>query len=267
MKKRKLGKNRGIWCGTVVSDLELNHELKKMEDGQEKVIERFYTMTVSVELKDRKGDLKDSSNLPVIISESNLKELDEKPEMGKIVFLKGSWRTYDKTEGISHGTRLEQNVFVKVIEVHDEPPVKTRNKFEFEGVLVKKLYEIDRDEEGKPLRDENGKLKAKLDENDNMKYTTRKNKEGFRVNDFIVAINRPNGSDYVPSISYGRLATYIAKDIPIGAEVEGSGYIRSRYYESRGQERVAYEAVITYLKLIDDEDENIDEEKEIKENN
>lgn len=251
MKKRKLGKNRGIWCGVVISELELSHELKRQEDDT--VIERFFKFDVETEIKNKKGELKDQSTLPVIISETKLNELDEKLEVGKIVFLKGSWRTYDHSHPQDVKTRLEQNIYVKSIEIHNDYSVKTRNKFEFEGVLVKKLFEIERDAEGNPIKDDQGRLIPKKDENGNMKYTVRKNKEGQVVNDIIVAINRPNGSDYVPCIAFRKLANFIAEEIEVGSEVEGYGYIRTRHYEFRGENRVAYEAVVTSLNVKTEE--------------
>lgn len=257
MKKRKLGKNRGIWCGVVVSKLELSHELKKQDDDT--VIERFFKFDVETEIKNKKGELKDASILPVIISETKLNELEQRPEVGKIVFLKGSWRTYDHPNSTDAKKRLEQNIYVKSIEVHNDYPVKTRNKFEFEGVLVKKIFEIERDAEGNPLKDEFGRLIPKKDEKGNAKYTVRKNKEGHIVNDFIVAINRPNGSDYVPCIAYRKLANYIAEEVEVASEVEGYGYIRMREYEFAGEKQVAYEAVITSLTVKQTEEEQEEE--------
>lgn len=250
MKKRKLGKNRGIWCGTVATPLEFSHELKNQDTGE--VIERFMKFNVIAEIKNKKGDIINHSKLPAIIAASKLDALEVTVEVGQIVFLKGSWRTYDNSDhnGNSGGTRLEQNIYVNSIEVHEDYPVKTRNKYEFDGVLVKKLFEIERDEKGNKVKDEQGRLVPKKDEEGNLKYTVRKNKaENQTVNDFIVAINRPNGSDYVPCIAYRRLAHFIAEEVEIGAEVSGFGYIRSREYESRGQMQVAYEAVITHLEV------------------
>lgn len=253
MKKRKLGKNRGIWCGVVVSSLTLSHELKKQDE--ELVIERFYKFDVETEIKNKKGELRDRSILPVIISETKLNELERKPEIGTIVFLKGSWRTYDHPNDGDTRKRLEQNIYVKSIELHEEYPVKTRNKFEFEGVLVKKLFEIERDSEGKALKDDQKQLIPRKDENGNLKYTVRKNKEGQIVNDYNIAINRPNGSDYIPCLSYRKLANYIAEEVAIGAEVQGTGYIRMRKYEFGGQTQVAYEAVVTSLEIKKEENE------------
>lgn len=263
MEKRKLGKNRGIWYGIVVSELEFSHEIKDRKTNE--IVEKFYTFDVEVETVDWKGNLINKSVLPITLSETKLSEIKpevqdvtKKLEIGNLVFLRGSWRAYDYRNPKTRKTQLEQNAYVKVIEVHDDYQVKTRNKFEFQGVLVKKLYEFERDENGVPLKDEKGKLISKKDEDGNVKYVVRKNKEGKVVNDFIVAINRPNGSDYIPCIAYKKLANEIAKEIEVGSEIEGSGYIRARYYQSGGAERVAYEAVITNLTPVkNEEEENI----------
>ena len=251
MSKRKLGKNRGIWCGVVVSKLEFSHELKKRDDDT--VIERFYKFDIETEIKTKQGEVIDTSILPVVISETKLNDLEERIEVGKIVFLIGSWRTYDHPDVVDVKKRLEQNIFVKSIEIHKEFSVNTRNKFEFEGVLVKKIFEVERDAENRPLKDAQGKLIPKKDDEGNLKYSVRVNKEGQIVNDMIIAINRYNGSDYVPCIAYRRLASYIAEKVDIASEVVGSGYIRMREYEFAGQKRVAYEAVVTDLTLKKEE--------------
>jgi len=265
MEKRKLGKNRGVWYGTVISAVEFSHEVKDRKSGE--VVERFYTFNIEAEIKDKKGNVVNTSVLPITVPESKLSEIKpeitevtQKVKIGDLVFLKGSWRAYDYRNPNTSRTHLEQNAYIKTIEVHDDFQVRTRNKFEFEGVLVKKLYEFERDENGTPIKDEKGRLVPKTDEEGNIKYVVRKNKEGKIVNDFIVAINRPNGSDYIPCLAYKRLATDIAKEIEVGSEVEGAGYIRARYYQSGGTDRVAYEAVITSLTAKKPEEESETEE-------
>lgn len=266
MKHRKLGKNRGVWCGTVVSGLEFSHELVDRKSGE--VVDRFYNLEIMTEITDKEGQVIDVSNLPVTLSVKKLVNIrpevdnvEEKLMTGDIVFIKGSWRTYDNKE--NDATKLEQYAYVKVIELHNEYTVKVRNKFEFEGVLVKKLYEIARDGENNPFKDEEGRLVPALDEEGRMKYTVRKNKEGKIVNDYIVAINRPNGSDYVPCLSYKGLAKYISKEIEVGSEVQGSGYIRTRKYTDKyGRNRVAYEAVINRLEKVESDKEQLVENNE-----
>ena len=265
MKKRKLGKNHGVWSGTVATGLEFSHEVKDRKTNE--IVESFYKFYIETEISyEKDGELRvvNQSVLPVTVSESNLRELNPSAvdvadtlKIGEIVFIKGSWRAYDYKSKEESRTRLDQTAYVKIIEKHEDYQVRTRNKFEFEGVLVKKLYEYEKDAEGRAIRDEKGRLIPKTDEEGNEVFTVRKNRENKIVNDFTVAINRPNGSDYIPSIAYGRLAKHIAKNIDKGAEVEGVGYIRTRTYtDGSGTERVAYEAVVTQLvqKEVDDAD-------------
>lgn len=249
MENKKLGRNRGIWSGVVVSELTFDHSVKDRVSGE--VIESFLVMEVEVTITNKQGDLIDTSVLPCMVAQSAVDKLTRRPRLGDVVFMKGPWRAYDVREADTGRTQLEQNALVKVLEVHDTYPVRTRNKFEFKGVLVKKLYKFMRDAEGVPLKDETGKLLPKLDVEGNMEYTVRRNKEGKRVNDFIVAINRTNGSDYVPCIAYSKMAGVVAEDIPIGSEVEGVGYIRARRFEDRhGNKQVAYETVVTALEVV-----------------
>jgi len=254
MKKRKLGRNRGIWCGKIVTNLELNHELQNKEKTH--VIERFFKFFIETEVGTKDSENEKASVLPVIISETKLKEFSITPKKGDIVFLKGPWRTYDKEMPHSNRTKLEQYIFVKQIEVHEEFSVKTRNKIEFKGVLVDKIFVKERDENGHMIK-KNGKFVNVLDENEKPIPTTRK-KDGKIINDFTVAVNRPNGSDYIPAVASFKLAEFIAYQLEIGAEIECFGYTRSREYElkSNGQVGIAYEAVINRLNVIEPEEKS-----------
>ena len=231
MKKRKLGKNHGVWSGSVISALEFSHEVKDRKTNE--IVERFYKFYIETEISyEKDGELRvvDKSTLPVTVSETNLRELNpeaveatETLVLGDIVFIKGSWRAYDYKSKDENRTRLDQTAYVKIIEKHSDFQVRTRNKFEFEGVLVKKLYEYEKGEGGRAVRDDKGRLVPKKDEEGNDVFTVRKNREGKIVNDFTIAINRPNGSDYIPCIAYGRLAKHIAKNVDRGAEIEEVG--------------------------------------------
>lgn len=268
MKKKKLGKNHGIWCGEVVADLTVSHEIRDRETKE--VIETFYKTEIQVEIRNVEDVLINKSLLPVTVSQSNLNTLGKELEIGDIVFIKGSWRAYDYKNKETNRTKLDQTAFVKIIEIHDEYEIRTRNKIEFQGTLVKKLTDVERTESGEKVFDSRGKAVPKRDEDGNIVYAVRKNKEGKIVNDFTIAINRPNGSsrpdesgfaenvssDYIPCISYGKLARKVADEIRVGAEVVGSGYIRARHYNDRnGNPRVAYEAVITTIEELLDENE------------
>ena len=249
MYKTKLGKNHGVWCGTVASELEFSHDIRQRDSGD--VIETFYKFYLYVEHL-RKEEVIDRSTIPVTVSKSNLDALDRELTLGTIVFIKGSWRAYDYKDRKSTKVRLEQTAYVKIMEAHDDFEVKTRNKFDFSGVLERKLFEYERDEQGKPKKDEKGRLIPRLDENGNPIYAVRKNKEGKIVNDITILINRPNGSDYIPCIAYERLAKKIKNEIDLKSEVEGSGYIRVREYLDReGMTVKAYEAVITSIQNVE----------------
>jgi hypothetical protein len=261
MKKRKLGKNHGVWCGKVATEMEFSHEVKDRNNGE--IIDKFFKLYIDVEIRNKNDVLIDLSRLPVTVSQNNLDALDKELEIGDIVFIKGSWRAYDYKNKDTNRNKLDQTSYVKILEVHDDYQVRTRNKFEFEAILVKKLYEFERLEDGTPVKDEKGRLIPKLDEEGKEIYTVRKNKEGKVVNDFIIAINRPNGSDYIPCISYGKLAKAIASDIEVGSEVEGSGYIRERRYTDRnGNDRVAYEAVVTSIQPLPVDENEVEIEVE-----
>lgn len=250
MNKKKLGKNHGVWCGTVASELEFSHDIKHRESDE--VIEVFYKFYLDVEKRNKKEEIVDRSLLPVTVSQSNINELGRELSIGTIVFIKGSWRAYDYKNKETSKVKLEQTAYVKIMEAHDDFEVKTRNKFDFSGTIVRKLFEFERDGNGKGLKNDKGQLVPKKDELGNIIYAIRKNKEGKIVNDVTVVINRPNGSDYIPCIAFDRLAKKIKNEIDINSEVEGSGYIRVREYKNRnGVVEKAYEAVITSIQNIE----------------
>lgn len=263
MQKRKLGKNHGIWCGRVYTEPEFSHNIKNKETNE--VLEEFYKFYIETETEEEHNGLTDHSILPVTVSKSNLDKLGRDLNIGNIVFVKGSWRTYDYKKQERKTSRLEQTAFVKIIEIHEEFVVKTRNKIEIEGVLVGKLYEAVKDEDGSIKKDEFGSPVPVLDENKNKVFTVRPHRDGGTVNDYMVAINRPKGriplefkndvalpkkyiqSDYIPCVSYEEMAKKVAYDIDLLSEVKGVGYIRSREYIKGGQKRTALEAVITEI--------------------
>lgn len=78
--------------------------------------------------------------------------------------------------------------------------------------------------------------------------------------DFTLAVNRQNGkrSDYIPSIAWGRDATFVS-NLPVGTCLEATGRLQSREYDKIiGEEtvkKVAYEFSISNVKIIDDKDE------------
>lgn len=237
-----LGTNRGIWCGTVVSPLELDEEATTV-DGN--IQEQFYRFNLAVELRDEQGNATDRSTLPVVIGDKALKTLDFYPSVGNLIHIEGSWRTQDKQQAKHQKTRLEQYILVKYIELAPESQMK--NTFLFEGVLVEKLFVLQRDGNGIPLKDEYGRL---IPKNGIIRYTVRK-KDNQEMNDFKLAINRVNGSDYVPCVAYDVLANEVANEVPLRARVEGVGYIRARVYTDKRTllPKTAYEAVVLSLNV------------------
>lgn len=270
MNNQSRGKNRGIFCGKVISKLEFSHEITKRKTNE--VMERFYRFYIKTETLNKNKEVISTSELPIIVSEKKLAEFEphipnvqDKLTLGEIVFIKGPWRTHNtyKEEGKLH---VEQYAFAKVIEKHEDYPTNTRNKFEFEGVLVSKLAEIERDERGKIKFGENRKPIPVVDENGKLKAGVRINSEGKITNDYRIAINRVFdegkeeshnqkkviSSDYIHALSFNGLAQFVADKIAIGSKIKGSGYFRSRTYEKNGKTGVAYEAVITQIEKLSD---------------
>lgn len=257
--KNKKGINKTVWCGTVVKPLEFNHELVNENTGE--LIDKFYRFSLKTEVSTNKGRKLDSSVLPIIVSEKYLKRLDKEIELGDKLFIRGSWRVYSVSKNNSK-RKVEQFGFVKHIEHVKEEAKKSINRFEFEGYLVTKLEEIQRDENKKLLKDEQGNFVPVLDEEGNKKYGVRLNKEKKIVNDYTVAINRTNHSDYVPCLSYFKLAKDIAENVELGSKVKGSGYVRSRSYKVHEgtdyeEENTVYEAVVVSLEVLPKENDNV----------
>lgn len=252
MARNEDGKNQNVWCGKVVQPLAFSHEVKNDETGE--VINKFYRFSVEVEVVTNKGIHLDTSVLPIVASEQLLEGLEKEIEVGDVVFVRGSWRPYTVVQETTGQRSVEQVGFAHFL-VHSElKDGKSLNRFNFEGYLVDKLYEPERDENGKPVRDkETGKFKPVLDEEGNRKFTVRMNKEEKIVNDFTLAINTKNRSFYIPSLSYYRLARKVAHDIPVGSKVKGSGYIRSRVFSKAGEERVVYEAVVVGIDVVQED--------------
>lgn len=253
MTEKNNGLNSTVWCGEVVEQLSFSHDIKNKETGE--VIDTFYRFALRTKVVTNKGKELDDSVLPIIVSEKSLEKLEKQLEVGDVVFIRGSWRAY--TVADDKGRKVEQVGFVSTI-VHSElKDGKYLNRFDFQGYLVNKLYVPERDAEtGKPLRDaETGQFKPLLDEDENKQWTVRLNREKKVVNDFTIAINTNNRSFYIPSVSYFGLAKRIAEEFPIGSEVKGSGYVRSRTYkDGRGNEQQVYEAVVVSLELVPQEE-------------
>ncbi|MCU7667036.1 hypothetical protein [Bacillus thuringiensis] len=249
MNEKNNGINSTVWCGEVVEPLVFSHEITKKETNE--VVERFYRYSLKTKVITNKGKELDDSILPIIVSEKHLNGLEKELEVGDVVFIRGSWRAYTINE--ENSRKVEQVGFVNHI-VHSElKEGKYLNRFDFQGYLVDKLYIPVRDEEtGKPMRDpETKKFIPLLDGEGNKQWTVRLNREKKVVNDYTIAINTNNRSFYIPSVSYFGLAKRVAEDFPLGSEVKGSGYVRSRSYDDGfGNTQTVYEAVVVALELV-----------------
>lgn len=246
MLNKEDGKNKNIWCGEVVEPLTFSHSKKNNDIVSGK--EKFYKFSIKTKVVTSKGKLLDESVLPMVVSEQQLTTLGREVEIGDIVFLRGSWRAYSK----SNSRKIVQMGYIKEISHTELKDGKYLNRFDFEGYLVDKLYVPMRDENGKPIIDsQTGKFKPLLDESGKKQWTVRLNKEKKIVNDYTIAINKKERSFYIPTLSYFELAKKIAKDIHPGMKVKGSGYIRSRRHEDLfGNEKIVYEAVATTIEVL-----------------
>ena len=91
----------------------------------------------------------------------------------------------------------------------------------------------------------------------------RKTPFGREISDILVAVNRAyNKSDYIPCITWGRNARYVAT-LPVGTEVKIWGRIQSRVYQKKHdievEERVAYEVSVSKISVCTDK--TVTEEK------
>lgn len=243
-------KNRGIWFGTVITAPELDHELYDRESGE--VVKRYYLLTLQVEYVNEKGSIRDTSHLPVLISENKLSRLSDPIKPGNSLFIKGEWRVFAKKEE-SGRSRVVPRIQATLVE-RPELPMRTRNKIEFVGTLATKLYKAQFDEQGKMKVNEKNKPLPFLDDNGEKIPWVRRNHEGFTVNDFHIEIKglrrERTGEvmgvkykEFIPCIGYGGVAWKVAKEVDIGTLVRATGYIRQR--TKPGTTDHVYEAVIT----------------------
>jgi hypothetical protein len=252
MVKFKDGKNTTKWRGTVVKPLVFSHEIKDKTTGE--IVDTYRSFSIAVEVTTNKGKLLDVSELPMVVSDRILDLLEKPLSVNDVVFVRGSWRAYT-VQKENTKRRVEQVGFVQHLSHTELVDGKSLNRFEFEGYVVGKLFVREVDENGRLILDENGKSKPALDENGKKQYTVRLNKEKKIVNDYHIAINRGQDKFYIPSLSYFNMAKKIAEEIPDGAHVTGSGYIRSR--SIRDGEHTVYEAVVVGMDIIEDEVETI----------
>ena len=191
--------------GKINSKLEFSHEIYD---------EKFYKFFIETKRLSNSVD-----KLPIIISE-RLIDIDEL-EIGKLVNIKGQFRSYNKqNDGKS---KLVLSVFARDIEFCEDEKILTLNNANFMGYICKQpIY--------------------------------RKTPLGREIADVLIAVNRSyKKSDYIPCILGGRNAKFCEK-IEIGTPVKLSGRIQSRNYEKKLPDgtvipKVAYEVSIAKFSL------------------
>lgn len=204
--------------GVVASELELSHEIYG---------EKFYKFYIEI---DRLSGQKD--RIPVIISERLIDVEDF--NIGKVIFLEGQYRSYNKMDENSK-SRLILSVFVKDISALEvSESVKTVNELTVTGVVCKPpIY--------------------------------RKTPLGRDIADILLAVNRSyNKSDYIPCIIWGRNAKY-CEHLETGTTVKVVGRVQSREYEKKYEDgtvekRVAYEVSVSKFEIVEKAEENKTEE-------
>jgi len=201
--------------GCIVGPFQFSHEVFG---------ERFFTAYVSIS---RKSEVEDV--LPIIISERLTPECVEQDLTGKLVEIKGQFRSFNLcTEGRSH---LLLSVFVREFKLLEDGNVVydyyscSENKIQLIGYICKS-----------PI--------------------CRVTPLGREISDLLVAVNRPYGkSDYIPCICWGRNARF-AKNQRVGTQVEIIGRVQSRLYkkkinENETEDKVAYEVSVQTISFFE----------------
>lgn len=156
------------------------------------------------------------------------------------VAVSGEFRTYNMYNE-EPGKRLKQTVFLTDCKKIEKLP-EDNNVVFLKGILVNKLFEVQLDEEGRPIQGENGKIIYKLDDEGNRLPTVRYNTKKEALNDCIIAIDRKNNkSSYPVCVAFNSIATYIRDGVEIGDEVEVLGRIFSREYEKNNSKYLVNE--------------------------
>lgn len=180
--------------------------------------EKFYAFDLRVKrLSDQTDDV------PIIASE---RLIDVNSDfIGQHLKIEGQFRSYNKHEGPKN--RLILSVFAREAEVLESAEDEDINSIILEGYICKEpVY--------------------------------RKTPLGREIGDVLLAVNRAYGkSDYIPCISWGRDARYLA-NFAIGSKLSITGRIQSRKYNKKLEDesiesRVAYEVSISRITVADEE--------------
>ncbi|MDF2821618.1 MAG: single-strand binding protein/Primosomal replication protein n [Clostridiales bacterium] len=215
MMSSKVAKNNQVdLVGKVVSDYTYSHELFG---------EGFYLVDIEVERLSGTPDL-----IPILVSERLIEVKNN--SIGKLVFVKGQFRSYNRIEDGKN--RLVLTVFAKEI-MFDITETTNPNSIFLDGYICKKpVY--------------------------------RTTPFGREITDILLAVNRAyNKSDYIPCICWGRNAKF-AQNFEVGENVHIWGRIQSREYQKKiGEDqfvtKVAYEVSISKMEKAK---ENSEEEIE-----
>ena len=187
-----------------------------VEDGvfsHEVYGEGFYTFKISSERLSENADI-----LPITVSERLL--MNQDIQRGKHVKIKGQLRSYNNYTG--NRSRLVLTIFVRDIQVLDEEQMHNENEIILNGFICKApIY--------------------------------RKTPFGREISDVLIAVNRAyNKSDYIPCITWGRNARYMAS-LEVGTCVRIQARMQSRGYQKNVgdslEQRVAYEVSVSKIAL------------------
>ena len=219
--------NHLILMGKVTSEKRFSHEIYG---------ESFYIFDMEVPRLSNTADI-----IPVTVSERLI--TDDKLKIGRKVFIRGQFRSYNSYE--NEKNKLILTVFAKDIffddEIEDEiQQEEFKENVSNEVVLTGYICKT-------PIY--------------------RQTPFGREISDLLLAVNRAyNKSDYIPAIAWGRTARF-CQNLSIGTEVKVTGRVQSRTYEKkfedgRVEQRIAYEVSIGSLEVIGEKEDSGDENKE-----
>lgn len=170
-----------------------------------------------------------ADELPVVVSERIIDANEN--YIGKYVYVEGQIRTYN----VHKDGRSKLNIYgwadsFKIIDEEADYNRKENNKIELNGFIC-----------SKPIY--------------------RKTPSGREITDLIIAVNRSYGrSSYIPCISWGRNAVYMA-NLDAGTPIKVTGRFQSRLFnkkinETEVEQRTAYEVSITSFEVKKNEGED-----------
>ena len=190
--------------GRIVSDFEFSSEVYG---------EKFYTIFVSCVRKSGTED-----KIPVMISERLLK-----PDkyIGKIIFVQGEIRSYDKR--VKEKSRLKVYVFATYATIKLNSDEEDKNAVTLTGHICRKpTYRLVNNEK--------------------------------EISDFIISVKRKyNKSGYIPCVCWGRMAKYVF-GLDVGTKVTITGRFQSWDYikniDGKDTTHTTYEVSASNIKVM-----------------